>query len=240
VRKQTRNKPRGKLAKRPSGELERLADVPPDVASREKWARRLQALPLRSMNKALRENPEFLACLSAQRIAGGDILIGPLTAESNGDRAQGEHTFLVVLRPMRDRLVKEYGIRTGAEYMLLDVLVLSYYQYVRAATILHGCAPNTQSFDLDTLVQYAQTYLIRANELFLRNLEALRQLKATPFVIKIEQAGQVNVGEKQINVAEKSGPGAGEVTLARDNGGGAAPSPASMGPPALPEPDEGA
>jgi len=36
---------------------------------------------------------------------------------------------------------------------------------------------------------------------FLRNLEALQAMKVAPFVVKIEQAGQVNVGEKQINLS---------------------------------------
>jgi hypothetical protein len=49
--------------------------------------------------------------------------------------------------------------------------------------------------------------------MFLRNLEALRQMKAAPFIIKIEQAGQVNVGQKQLNVAGRPTPALGEMII---------------------------
>jgi hypothetical protein len=144
-----------------------------------------------------------------------------------------------VVKPLRDRLVKEYEIKTGAEFMLLDALVLSYYQYIRAANNLHSYTAYGKSYNYETLVRYAQTYLARANELFLRNLEAMRLMKAAPFIIKIEQAGQVNVGEKQINVAGKPPSGAADVILACDNSGATALSSANVRPRALPEPDEG-
>jgi len=116
--------------------------------------------------------------------------------------------------------------------------MLSYYQYIRAASNLHGYTAYGKSYNYETLVRYAQTYQARANELFLRNLEALRQMKAAPFVIKIEQAGQVNVGEKQINVAGKSDAGSTKVLLSRDNGAEPVPSAASAGPRTLPGPND--
>ena len=53
----------GKLARKPVGQLEPLAQVPPDERSTMDWIRRLDALPLKQENKAIRENPEVLAHL---------------------------------------------------------------------------------------------------------------------------------------------------------------------------------
>ena len=72
---------------------------------------------------------------------------------------------------------------------------------VVALGFLHQYTAYDKSFNYETLVRYAQPYLTKANDLFLRNLQALREMKSSPITIKIEQAGQVNVGEKQLNVA---------------------------------------
>jgi len=189
-----------KLARKPPRELEPLKDVLGDPDRIVDWVKRFAALPLSGKNKVLRQNPELLERLAGATVPDGEMLIGPLAAEHSNERAEGEYTFLTVLKPLRDRLVEEYEIKTGAEFMLLDALVLSYYQYIRAASNLHSYTAYGKSYSYETLVRYAQAYLARANEMFLRNLEALRQMKAAPFVIKIEQAGQVNVGEKQVNL----------------------------------------
>ena len=41
----------------------------------------------------------------------------------------------------------------------------------------------------------------RFNQMFLRNLKALRELKVSPINVNIGQAGQVNVAQQQVNVA---------------------------------------
>jgi hypothetical protein len=231
--KQIVKKSSGKLPKKPARELEPLKHVPRDEASIMDWFRRFEALPLKQRNKAIRDNPDVLSHLYGARVPNGDLLIGPLAAENQGNRDEGEFTFLVSLKPLRDRLIKEYEIKTGAEFMLLDALVLSYYQYIRAASNLHSYTAYGKSYNYETLVRYAQTYLARANELFLRNLEALKQMKAAPFVIKIEQAGQVNVGQKQLNVSGQRSSEAADVVLACEaNEGGA--SSGQSGAPALP------
>jgi len=230
--KQIAKKSSGKLARKPAEELEPLKDVLGDPDRIVDWMKRFVALPLSGKNKVLRDNPELLEQLAAKTVPDGEMLIGPLAAEQSNDRAEGEHTFLTVLKPLRDRLVKEYEIKTGAEFMLLDALVLSYYQYIRAASNLHSYTAYGKSYNYETLVRCAQTYLARANELFLRNLEALRQMKAAPFVIKIEQAGQVNVGQKQLNVSGQRSSEAADVVGCEANEGGG--SSGQSGAPALP------
>ena len=173
----------------------------PTEAEIERWGARFDALPLKEKNRVIRESKKFAETVYGGAVFGGNMLISPVAAENQNDSDAAEFTFLTILKPMRERLVREYEIKTGAEFMLLDALVLSYYQYIRAATNLHSYTAYGKSYNYETLVRYAQAYLARANEMFLRNLEALRQMKAAPFVIKIEQAGQVNVGEKQVNVA---------------------------------------
>ena len=53
-------------------------------------------------------------------------------------------------------------------------------------------------------VKALQTQLLpvidRFNVMFLRNLRALRELKQSPIQVNIQQAGQVNVGQQQVNV----------------------------------------
>jgi len=207
VGRQTASRSKKKPTEKAAGKLELLSQVPSDGASLAEWDRRFNALPIKEKNRVIRENAEVLTDLYGDRVRNGELLIAPLAAESNGDRDEGEFAFLVSVRPLRERLIAEYGITTAAEFMLLDALVLSYFQYVRAATTFHSYTAFGKSFNYETLVRHAQAYMIRANEMFLRNLEALRRLKAAPFTIKIEQAGQVNVGEKQLNLAAGSADG---------------------------------
>jgi len=233
--KQIVKKGSDKLAKQRAEDLEPFKDVLGDAERSVEWLKRFVALQLSEKNKVLRANPDLLEQLAGKTVPDGEMLIGPLAAEHSSDRAEGEYTFLTVLRPLRQRLIREYDIKTGAEFMLLDALVLSYYQYIRAASNLHSYTAYGKSYNYETLVRYAQAYLARANEMFLRNLEALRQMKAAPFVIKIEQAGQVNVGEKQINVAGKTDPGTADVLLARADASEPAPSVPEAGARALPK-----
>ena len=43
----------------------------------------------------------------------------------------------------------------------------------------------------------------RFNQMFLRNLKALRDLKTMPVNVNIAQAGQVNVAQRQVNITDK-------------------------------------
>lgn len=168
------------------------------------WIQRFDTLPLSERNVAIKANAEYLMSVFRDRVCSGASLLGPLAAENQGDDDKGEYTFLVQLKPLRDSLAAEYGLTTAAELMLLDALVLSYHQYIRAASTLHAYTAYEKRYNYETLVRYVQAYMVRANELFLRNLEALRQLKTVPFTIKIDQAGQVNVGEQQVNLAAQA------------------------------------
>lgn len=203
--RQIAKKSGAKLAKPQPAKLEPLTNVAQDRASIADWLRRFDALPLWEKNEAIRENKGVADILYGNVVTEGRLLIGPLTAEANQDSAQGENTYLTILKPLRDRLVREYEIKTAAECMLVDALVVSYYQYVRAVRSLFSYTAYNKTYNYETLVRFVQTYQSRANELFLKNLEALRQMKAAPFVVKIAQAGQVNVGEKQVNVAAEGG-----------------------------------
>jgi hypothetical protein len=204
MKKVKKKKPEGKLVKRTTGAFEPLTKAAHDVASVMDWLNRLEELPLKQKNKAIRENPLLIPHCYGALQANGDLLVNPLAAEHQGNRDEGEYAFLTILKPLRDRLIREYEIKTGAEFMLLDAVVLSYYQYLRAATRLHTYTAYGQPCDYEVLARYVQPYLARANEMFLRNLEALRQMKAVPFVLRIEQAAQVNVGQKQLNVSGKT------------------------------------
>lgn len=203
MKKQMKKKSAGKLILKTTGKLEPLKKAARNVNIIMNWFKRFNALPSKQKNTAIRDNPDLVSFFYGPKTLGGDLLVTPLAAENHGDRDKGEFTFLTILKPLRNRLAKDYELKTGAEFMLLDAVILSYYQYIRAATRLHGYIAYDQPSDLEILARYVQPYLARANEIFLRNLEALRQMKAAPFVLKIEQAGQVNVAQKQLNVSGK-------------------------------------
>lgn len=200
------------------------------------WLAEFEGAPVEERNRAIIQNKALAERLFGHLATNGSVMTNVLAAENQGDYDKGRYTFLTILEPLRARLVREHDIKTAAEFMLVDAVVLSYYQYLRAATALHSYIGCGESLDYETLARYVQTYLIRANELFLRNLEALRQMKAAPFVVKITQAGQVNVGEQQINLAGNADPGAGEVTLDGANGGWDRPPISELGPAPLPDP----
>ncbi len=219
-------------ARKPLGPLLPADGRSPTEAELRDWLKRFDALPLPEKNRVIAENKLLLEALYSGATTDGSLLVNALAAENSGDYDKGRHTFLTIVEPLRARLVKDYDLKTGAELMLADMLVMSYYQYLRAASAFHTYISYGRSFNYETLVRYAQTYLARANELFLRNLEALRAMKAAPFTIKIEQAAQVNVGEKQVNVSGN------QQTRVAEFGGQQGSTPAAAlpgGPQSLPE-----
>lgn len=146
--------------------------------------------------------------------------------------------FLEVSRPLafvvyslRQEMIRQYDLRTVPELMLLDQLMIAYFQVVRlnkevanlmslAQTELYGDEPwikvarhrDLRQFDglqAEEAVKRLQDALLpqvdRFNQMFLRNLKALRELKTMPININIGQAGQVNVAQQQVNVSDKGG-----------------------------------
>jgi len=100
----------------------------------------------------------------------------------------------------RRALVREYSLKTALERMIADRIVLSYARLLFMEAI--------SDMDHETLVDthghlYAhRKATLRESTEFLRNVRALRDLKTVPLRVMIRDAGQVNVGQQQINVTD--------------------------------------
>ncbi len=136
---------------------------------------------------------------------------------------------------LRQEWIRQYGLTTVPELMLLDQAMLGYFHAVRLNKQIGDMLSLTESglfypevphvkikkenqlnnefdgFVAEDAIKQLQERLMplmeRFNVMFLRNLRALRELKAHPVNINIGQAGQVNVAQQQVNVADAaSGP----------------------------------
>jgi hypothetical protein len=131
---------------------------------------------------------------------------------------------MATLSNLRARIIREWRIETAAECMLVDCLVLSYYNMLRAQRWSNDLAFifEHELFGLDSPRQHfgwkreladgltAEEHVARmreqllpliqrANSMFIKNLKALRELRhgAAPTIA----VGQVNVADRQVTVA---------------------------------------
>jgi hypothetical protein len=137
---------------------------------------------------------------------------------------------MAVLITLRRRLIAEHGATTAAELMIIDSAVLSYYHLLRINGWIGNMAIWLESeffrkeslsaklkgyYGADTvrglrvedivsqLVERLMPLLDRSSRMMLRNLKALRERRQEPLPsVNIGNAGQVNVGAQQVNVAE--------------------------------------
>lgn len=136
----------------------------------------------------------------------------------------------VVLINLRSQWIKEYEIKTAPEFMLLDMALASYYHHLRLNEAINNTMASIEwdYFALDVpqilrdkygdptgdkrqnrlvaedfahrLVEVLQPVLDQYNRMFIRNLKALRDLKRGNIQLNIGNVGQMNIGDKQINV----------------------------------------
>jgi hypothetical protein len=147
-----------------------------------------------------------------------------------------EPELLATLWGLRQALVRDLGAASAAETMLVDMAVLNYATALRlnamvgnaALTIEHQFfgleSPDARfgrrygrevaeklsvEYAVDALRLHLMPLFDRANRGLIRNLQALRDLRQPPTPpVAIGQAGQVNVGGQQLNVAQNDPGGA--------------------------------
>jgi len=133
---------------------------------------------------------------------------------------------------LRQEWIRQYNLTTVPELLLLDQAVLAYFHAIRVNKEIAGMLALTESdlfyadpphvkvkkegrlnnefdgFVAEDAIKKLQERLMplmeRFNQMFLRNLRAMRELKTHPISINIGQAGQVNVGQQQVNVKERA------------------------------------
>ena len=137
---------------------------------------------------------------------------------------------------LRQEWIRQYDLKTVPELMLLDQAMLAYLHMVRVSKQVADTLALTESeffiadglhvkikkegrlnnefdgFVVEDAVEKLRERLMplveRFNQMFLRNLRALRELKANPISINIRRADQVNVAHQQVNVhGEGTDPG---------------------------------
>ena len=99
----------------------------------------------------------------------------------------------------RRALAREYGLTPVLERMLADRIVLSYVRTLYADGLMgleHDGATDHAHLELHRRVA------MRESGEFLRNVRALKDLKTVPMRLIIKDAGQVNVGQQQVNVTD--------------------------------------
>jgi hypothetical protein len=136
-----------------------------------------------------------------------------------------------VLLRLRRRLIEEYGAETAAELLLVDSILLAYYQQMRITGWLGDLQGwlEREFFELGSLtasatrsgagevrevrglrveaiveriVERLAPLVDRSNRMLIRNLKALRALREGPVPsVSIGSAGQVNVAAAQVNGA---------------------------------------
>jgi hypothetical protein len=169
------------------------------------------------------------ACDAAQRqYESGRFLIGELGAER-----YLAPELMATLWMLRQHLLDQFDVHGPAETMLVDLAILGYYNTLRvqgwignaALTIEHEffredspTAKLKQQYGytveglrveeiVERLVHELVPLLDRCNRMFIRNLRAIKDLRAPAGpAVAITQAGQVNVGTHQVNAMTSGEP----------------------------------
>lgn len=130
---------------------------------------------------------------------------------------------------LRQEWIRQYDLKTVPELMLLDEGMLAHFHVLRLHKEVANMLALTESHlymadppaikikkenrlnnefdgfvaeDAIKKLQERLMPLIEAfNKMFLRSLRALREMKVHPIQVNIGQAGSVNVGQQQVNVA---------------------------------------
>jgi hypothetical protein len=136
---------------------------------------------------------------------------------------------------LRDEWIKEYDVKTAPEFIFLDMALTGYFHFIRLNEAINNIEAGIEYdlFVLDAprfelgvfgekindqrenksiaeklanhLCEVLQPLLDQYNRMFIRNMKALRDLKRGNILLNIGNVGQVNIGDKQINVDKGTG-----------------------------------
>jgi hypothetical protein len=165
-------------------------------------------------------------CLEAAQ----DYKKGGFFLERIGRYREVDAQLTLTLLHLRTQWVEEYEVKTVPEFMLLDMALVSYFHFIRLNEALDNIMASIEwdVFAQDAprfkgkpyrdplmadksdqavaeelahrLSEVLQPTLEQYNRMFIRNLKALRDLRRGNIQLNIGNVGQVNIGEKQINV----------------------------------------
>ena len=189
-------------------DADRILEAPPDEVS---WAALQRAA---ERDPALAERAwEGLLDAAADELASGHR--AALALEADGGSPWQRARFLAVRRAFRD----DWQPRGGLEDALVDALAQAYCaqefwtRRLQARASFEAAREDKEvgrdgtweppTLDRAAAVDQAAAMADRYNKNFLRTLRALRDLRRYAPTVVVQNAGQVNVGEQQVNVVRE-------------------------------------
>ncbi len=192
----------------------------PSVAERQKVVR--AASTLRRMHSAQSKIRTKEDWERAYELAESDYFDGAFLIESLGGERHLEPSVVFTLQVLRENLIKELEIDSAAEFMLMDMALIAYYNTLRAQRMLGDLAtlidreffrgeslsvnlnkkdPQiVDDFKVEEMLNRAsdklQLLIDRANQMMIRNLKALQDFKRGSLTIRTDQ---INIAQNQVN-----------------------------------------
>ena len=163
-----------------------------------------------------------------------DYKNGNFFIERLGRHREVDFPLTMTIVNLRREWIKEYDIKTAPEYMLIDAAFISYFHFIRLNEAINNNMASIEwnLFMLDVpsfvpkkdgvkfttsnsrslaenlahrLTDVLQPVLEQYNRMLIKNLKALRDLRRGNILLNIGIIGQMNLGDKQINVGNDSG-----------------------------------
>lgn len=151
-----------------------------------------------------------------------DYRTGQFFLERIGRYRNLDEPLTLILLHLRREWIREYDIKTTPEFLLLDMALISYFHFIRLNEVINNIMANIEFdfFLLDTpkfrdndkenkiiaegaahkMKELLHPSLDQFNRMFIKNLKALRDLRRGNILLNIGNVGQVNIGDKQINL----------------------------------------
>lgn len=162
-----------------------------------------------------------------------DYKSGNFFLERIGRFREVDAPLTMVLMYQRNQWIEEYEIKTIPELILLDMALVSYFHFLRLNEAVNNIMSSIEwdFFALEApkfkekygwervggktnkalaeelayrLKEVLQPVLDQYDRSFIRNLKALRDLRRGNILLNIGNVGQMNIGDKQINVDRNS------------------------------------
>ena len=133
-----------------------------------------------------------------------------------------EPSVVIAIQVIRDNLIEDLDIQGAAEFMIMNMALMAYYYTLRAQRMLgdratqierelfRGESPGVNRRDnhglivddfkveamLDRASDKLQVQIDRANQMLIRDLKALQDLKKGNLIIRTDQ---INIAQQQVN-----------------------------------------
>lgn len=193
-----------------------------------------ECLPM-DRERVERGSPDEITWWHLERVAGEDPDLAReawerITQAARDELVSGHRAATAIEEPyenpiqrarflaVRQGMVRDWQPVNTTEMLLIDGIAHAYTEYLRWLETLTAYTSMQERecvgpkdwqpprVGSDKAVSDSAAMVDRFNRIMLRNVRALRDLRRYSPSVTIQQAGQVNIGEKQVNVAPPSPP----------------------------------